>query len=151
MQVFGEKIEGKNYKNREGAYGIAINKLNQVAIIQTSHGDFLPGGGIEKGETKEECLKREFIEETGYNIEIKQLVCRGIEYRFSPKMNKYLKLIGSFYLINLEKDTGLRSEDDHELVWKTKEELEESMGLEYQFWAIQETFKLLNIEKSYYR
>ncbi|WP_425449310.1 NUDIX domain-containing protein [Dethiothermospora halolimnae] len=147
VQVFGKKIEGKNYKSREGVYGIAINKLNKVAVIQTSHGDFLAGGGIEKYETEEECLKRELIEETGYSIKIKQLICRGIEYRFNQKMDKYLKLIGAFYLIKFEEDTGLKSEDDHELVWKTIDELKKTMCLGYQLRAIEETFKLLNIQK----
>lgn len=142
MKVFGEKLEGQNYQKREGAYGIAINKQNEVAIIQMAHGDFLPGGGIEDGETEEECLKRELVEETGYDIEISQFVCKGIEYGFGPRSKKYLKLIGSFYKIKFKNDTGLKSEPDHKLVWKTLDELKDSMRLEYQLWAIKEAFKL---------
>lgn len=33
-----------------------------------------PGGKIEFGETPEDCLKREFLEETGMEISIKQLL-----------------------------------------------------------------------------
>lgn len=33
-----------------------------------------PGGGLEFGETMDECLKREFAEETGLEIEINHLV-----------------------------------------------------------------------------
>lgn len=32
-----------------------------------------PGGGLEFGETMNECLKREFVEETGIDIEVKTL------------------------------------------------------------------------------
>ena len=110
MRVFGEVLDGVYYKERKGAYGIAINELNQVAVIQMPHGDFLPGGGIELNETKDECLKRELIEETGYNISINNYVCSGIQYGYGPKSERYLKLVGSFYIIQLENDTGLKSE-----------------------------------------
>ena len=32
-----------------------------------------PGGGLEFGESVEDCLKREFLEETGLQIEVKEL------------------------------------------------------------------------------
>jgi 8-oxo-dGTP diphosphatase len=142
MRVFGEVLDGVYYKERKGAYGIAINELNQVAVIQMPHGDFLPGGGIEPNETEDECLKRELIEETGYNISINNYVCSGIQYGYGPKSERYLKLVGSFYTIQLENDTGLKSELDHKLVWKSRDELKKSMRIEYQYWAIEEAFKM---------
>jgi len=142
MRIFGEILDGIFYQERKGAYGIAINEFNQVAVIQMPHGDLLPGGGIENNETEEECLRREMIEETGYNIKIKDFICKGIEYGYAWKPKKYLKLVGSFYLIDFENDTGLKSELDHKLVWKDKEELMESMRLEYQYWAVEEAFKV---------
>ena len=57
---------------RVGAYGIIIND-NKIALVKTSHGNyFLPGGKIEENETPEECIKREFIEEVGLDIEVKK-------------------------------------------------------------------------------
>ena len=44
-------------------------------------------------------------------------------------------------MIQLENDTGLKSEQDHKLVWKNREELKNSMRIEYQYWAIEEAFK----------
>ena len=142
MNVFGEVLEDVFYQERRGAYGIAINDLKQVAVIQMPHGDFIPGGGIEGNETEEECLKRELIEETGYNINIKDFICKGIEYGYGPKSKKYLKLVGSFYFIEFKEDTGLKSEPDHVLVWKDKEELKKSIRIKYQYWAIEEAFKV---------
>jgi 8-oxo-dGTP diphosphatase len=142
MHIFGEILDGVNYIERKGAYGITINKLNQVAVIEMPHGDFLPGGGIEENESEEEALKREFVEETGFSISIGSHICRGIQYGFGPRSGKYLKLVGSFYLITLGNDTGLKTESDHKLVWKSLEELKKSMRIEYQYWAVQEAFKL---------
>jgi len=142
MRIFGEVLDGIYYKERKGTYGIALNELNQVAVIEMPHGDFLPGGGIELNETEDQCLRRELIEETGYSININDFVCRGIEYGYGPKSKKYLKLVGSFYMMQLENDTGLKSELDHILVWKDIATLKDSMRLEYQYWAVQEAFKL---------
>lgn len=55
-------------------YGILINTKNQVLISdeRTENVSFtkFPGGGLEHGEGLAEALKREFIEETGMQIEI---------------------------------------------------------------------------------
>ncbi len=148
MEIFGEILEGIYYEERRGVYGIATNEFNQVAVIQMPHGDFIPGGGIEGNESEEECLRRELIEETGYDIKIKEHICMGIDYGYGPKSQKYLKLMGSFYLIEFKDDTGLKSELDHVLVWKAKEELKKSMRLEYQYWAVEESFKIKDGVKS---
>jgi 8-oxo-dGTP pyrophosphatase MutT (NUDIX family) len=154
MRIFGDVLDGVYYKERKGVYGIAINELNQVAVIQMPHGDFLPGGGIDLNETEDECLRRELIEETGYSININSFICNGIQYGYGPKSGKYLKLVGSFYTIQLGHDTGLKSEIDHKLVWKDREELKKSIRIEYQYWAIEEAFRLkeskpLNKSKTY--
>lgn len=142
MKIFGEVLEGISYKERRAAYGIAINDSEQVAVIQMPHGDFLPGGGIEENESEEECLKRELIEETGYNIDIKKLICKGVQYGYGPKSQKCMKMVGYFYLIEFKNNTGLKSELDHELVWKDKDELKKSMRIKYQKWAVEEAFKM---------
>lgn len=154
MRIFGEILDGVHYKERKGAYGIAINELNQVAVIQMPHGDFLPGGGIELNETEDECLRRELIEETGYSININSFICNGIQYGYGPKSEIFLKLVGSFYTIQLGHDTGLKSEMDHKLVWKDRKQLKKSIHIEYQYWAIEEAFRLkklkpLNKNKTY--
>ena len=65
IRTFGVKKAGIEYRPRFGAYGIAVQS-DQVLIESARRGLFLPGGGIEEGETVEEALYREFLEETGY-------------------------------------------------------------------------------------
>ncbi len=42
--IFGEKLEGIEYVNRIGVYGIAFNNEGKIALIKTPGGLFLPGG-----------------------------------------------------------------------------------------------------------
>lgn len=58
-----------NQRFHVGAYGILIDN-GKILLIKKSKGAYkglydLPGGGIEFGETIEEALKRELMEETG--------------------------------------------------------------------------------------
>lgn len=71
--TIGKKFEEK-YSFRETCFGIV--KFNNKLLVVNKNGQYsLVGGGIENGETFEQCLKREFIEESGYSISnFKELV-----------------------------------------------------------------------------
>jgi 8-oxo-dGTP diphosphatase len=59
-----------------GAAGICMNENNEVLMVKakSSNAWAIPSGGIEKGESPEECCVRELKEETGYTVRImKQL------------------------------------------------------------------------------
>jgi 8-oxo-dGTP diphosphatase len=58
-KVFGEKLNGENYIDRAGVYGIGINDEGKIATIKTPTGYFLPGGRIEDEETQRNALKRQ--------------------------------------------------------------------------------------------
>jgi 8-oxo-dGTP diphosphatase len=72
-----------------------IRKNGKVLIAQRATGEHLeglwefPGGKIEKGETPEECLKRELFEEFGIDVRIGQFIT---ESRFSYK-KKNIRLL----------------------------------------------------------
>ncbi|MCB2291730.1 NUDIX domain-containing protein [Clostridium sp. CS001] len=113
---------------RAGVYGIAIDNEGKVATIKTLTGYFLPGGGIESGETNEECLEREFIEETGYIIKIGGYIGKASLYHLS-KTNQYIHGTGYFYFVNLESKISNKIEEDHQLLWIESNECVESLFL----------------------
>tara|TARA_R110002096_G_scaffold352864_1_gene545990 strand:- start:3633 stop:4208 length:576 start_codon:yes stop_codon:yes gene_type:complete len=69
--MMNSKINGYNVR----VYGILINAATEVLLSSETRGDFsftkFPGGGHQLGEGLSDCLKREFKEELGIDIEIK--------------------------------------------------------------------------------
>lgn len=139
-KVFGQKLDNIEYTDRIGVYGIVINEEGNIAVIKTPGGYFLPGGGIENSESHEECIKREFIEETGYDIEIKKYIGSASIYHIT-RTNQYKRGIGYYYIVNLKDKTHDKVEDDHELIWIDAEECNKKLFLENQAWAVSKALK----------
>ena len=73
--------ENLNTKIREGSRGIIVRD-NKILIAYESKTNqlMIPGGGVEKDESLEECLLREIEEETGYQVKICDKVVTIKEY-----------------------------------------------------------------------
>lgn len=141
---FGEKKEGIKYTDRIGAYAIIFSNDKKVAAVRTSTGYFLLGGGIEKGETDEECIKRECLEEAGISVDVKDFICKGDKYHWSDTLKYYMHGIGYFYLAHLNGKTSEPIEEDHELVWLDIDKAYEKLFLEHQAWAVSQAVLLIN-------
>ncbi|WP_240903766.1 NUDIX hydrolase [Chengkuizengella sediminis] len=66
----------KKFHRAFGVYGICV-KEDKLLVINKNAGPYinrfdLPGGSLEDGESLVSAMKREFLEETGLTIEIKQ-------------------------------------------------------------------------------
>ena len=67
-------MSGRKYHRAFGVYGICI-KDRKLLVINKNGGPYinrydLPGGSLEEGEGLSVAMKREFLEETGLEIEI---------------------------------------------------------------------------------
>ena len=134
-KVFGIK-ENAVYLDREGAYLIPVHN-NEIAVIKTAKGFFLLGGGLDKNESHEECIKRECIEETGYTAVIKEKICSAETYTTHPELG-YFHPVQSYYVGELKEKVSEPIETDHILMWLRYEEIKGKMFAEMQNWALEQ-------------
>ena len=69
-------MSNNKYHRAFGVYGIYVVD-GKLLVINKNGGPYinrfdLPGGSLEEGETLSEAMKREFLEETGLEIEIEE-------------------------------------------------------------------------------
>ena len=141
--VFGNK-ESVQYIDRQGAYIIPI-KNDNIAVVQTSKGYFLLGGGLNPFERDEECIERECFEEIGYTVSIKNKIGSAETYYKSPTIG-YFHPIQTYYIGELLEKVQVPTESDHKLVWLRYNELKGKMYLDMQNWALELAWR--SIDKS---
>ena len=133
--IFGTK-ENISYLDREGVYIIPI-KDNKIGVIKTPKGYFLIGGGIDKGETHEDAIRRECIEEAGYIVNIDRKLCSAEAYTKHPTVG-YFHPIQTYYIGELTEKVQESIEIDHEFMWIEYDQIEGKMFAEMQNWAIEQ-------------
>ena len=87
--IWGEKteVDPKELTFRPSVYGVLIED-GKVLLSKQWDGYDMPGGGVKIDENLEKALKREFLEETGLEIEVKEIVYCGSAFfnrRYSKK------------------------------------------------------------------
>ena len=138
---FGTKQDGVDYIDRPGVYAVIENNDRQIAVIKTSNGYFLPGGGIDIGESDIEALRREVVEETGYQISILREIGAAVEYIDVEGEEKHYQIRSRFYRVQLRSKVRNGVEKDHRLVWLLPEDVMKLLKRQGQVWIIQSMIK----------
>ncbi len=122
---------GSTYELRKSARVILLNSEGEMATQYLNNYTYhkLPGGGVDQGESIEEALKREVLEEVGCDCEIVKPVGVTIEYR-----NKYNLLHISYcFVANVIGEIGAPKleageiEEGHETLWMSPSVVLEKM------------------------
>lgn len=129
---YGSPINGVTYSERPSAYALILNSNKELAMLKTQRGYYLPGGGIEAGETPVEALEREVIEETGYLLSIHRSLGRANQFIYSRSRAAHWKKIGHFYMATLVKKISTPIETDQELIFMPINNAVEFLTQEFQ-------------------
>ncbi|MDW2886519.1 NUDIX domain-containing protein [Exiguobacterium artemiae] len=133
---FGMKLKGRSYQYKQSVYGIVYDQRKQTFLtVETKLKNLLlPGGGIERGETPEQALHRELLEETGFTIRIEAPIGRAEQYLLAPSGEAILN-DASFFEIRLLKQIQVSREPDHRLVWQPLQSVNE-LFYTHQAWGV---------------
>ncbi|WP_422123321.1 NUDIX hydrolase [Planococcus sp. X10-3] len=123
----------QKYHRAFGVYGLCIEN-EKLLVINKSRGPYinrfdLPGGSLEEGESLSEAIKREFLEETGLEINVSENL-GVIDFQLPWKWQEYSAVhhIAVYYLVNkvsgeLSKPTQFDCQDSQGALWVTEKDI----------------------------
>jgi 8-oxo-dGTP diphosphatase len=83
--VFGTKDPKLQYEKRVGVYAVIPDASGKriLTLAAPNGAVFLPGGGVEAGESDAQTLTRELLEEFGVAVDIDECLGKAAEYFYS--------------------------------------------------------------------
>ena len=135
VPVFGDRVLGCPYVVRPSAYALVKNADNLVAVVRTSSGCFLPGGGLEDSEDPESAIEREVLEECGLVVSIVRRIGRAVEIVYSAAEGTCFEKRSTFAEVRVH-EASARREAGHELLWLTPTEAVSRLSHGSHRWAV---------------
>ena len=137
IRNFGKTVAGKDYVLRPGGYGVVLGVEGRIAVVATSRGAFLLGGGLEGSEMPRQALVREAREECGCTLKIGARIGVADEMLFAKREKTYFRKRSTFFAATvLVHDAALATEPDHALVWLPVGEALRRLVHESHRWAV---------------
>jgi 8-oxo-dGTP diphosphatase len=97
QHVFDEQVDGHVYHARRAVYAVIRDNEGRVAAVRYRGNLFLPGGGIEAGESPEQALVREVVEECAQRLHIVGKIGEALQYFYASSDDKYFAMHAVFY------------------------------------------------------
>lgn len=142
--TLGEKFVNRKFDFRETCFGICERNGKILLTKKTKKNEIaMVGGGIKQCETHEGCLKREFLEESGYTIESINELC-AVDCFLLAGGQCPMESLANFYVVNLSEEASNPTEDGHEPLWVPIDEVENLLALPYHKEGIRQYFAMKN-------
>lgn len=142
--TLGEKFVNRKFDFRETCFGICERNGQILLTKKTNKNEIaMVGGGIEKGETHENCLKREFLEESGYSVESIKELCT-VDCFWLAGGQWPMESLANFYVVKLSEESHKPTEDGHEPIWVPIDDVENLLPLPYHKEGIRQYLNLKN-------
>jgi 8-oxo-dGTP diphosphatase len=134
--VFGARPVVASWVIRPSAYGLILMEGARMAVVRTSRGVYLPGGGVEGVEMPEEAIKREALEECGLVVEVGVWETYCIQFVYSQAEDTHFEKRSTFIECSPVQINSTLTEADHELVWMRLDEAARLLTPESHCWAV---------------
>jgi 8-oxo-dGTP diphosphatase len=131
--TFGAPRPDLPARDRDASYAVILGAEARVALVRGRRGLFLPGGGALAGESPEQTVAREILEETGREAIRLRLLGEAIQY-FEAKGASY-RMRATFFVAEVAEATGI--EGGHEVIWMSPESVRGDLFHECHGWAIE--------------
>jgi 8-oxo-dGTP diphosphatase len=134
--VFGARLAGVDYPESHGAYAIIRDDDGRVAVVESGGALHLPGGGVEAGESNEQALLRECLEECGFAVEVLDFVGRAAQYAVSRQGETFARICDYFRARVVRSECGKATASAERLLWVTVDEAAQGLAHEAHAWAV---------------
>ena len=136
VPVFGIAPKETSARVRPSAYALIENDRGQLAVVRTPEGTYLPGGGMDAGETPAEAVVRETMEECGLAVRIGSWQQRAVQFAWSAAEQTHFEKRCTFVDADVLGPDTSRLQADHELVWTDAETACATLTHESHAWAV---------------
>jgi len=133
---YGRRIDSCTYIIRPGSYAVIQNAHGQFAIVQTAGGIGLPGGGADRGESSEQTLHRELLEETGRKLIVHRRLGQSLEFVHSTKEGNFEKHCTFFHASFDPHAPPSPPEPGTQILWLTPPDAIAALTHESHRWAV---------------
>jgi 8-oxo-dGTP diphosphatase len=138
VRVFGTPHPTLPLVPRPSAYAFLFDPVGRIALVRAPDGVYLPGGGIEPGETPGEAVVRESLEECGLLVSVGPLACRAIQFARNEAGDACHEKRCWFYEATILRAQPERLLPGHETLWVPPADAQLRLAHASQVWAITE-------------
>ena len=112
-----------------------------MAIMRVDHRAFLPGGGANPGESWEDTVRREVVEEMGWSLRKAERIAESVEY-LQPSGDRIgTRIEATFVRAELGERVAEPIETDHHLDWLDPRDAAEILTHRSHAWIVAEAAK----------
>jgi 8-oxo-dGTP pyrophosphatase MutT (NUDIX family) len=134
MDQFGKALPNRDPQDRRGAYGIAFGE-GRLLVVEFQRRLYLPGGALREQEVPEEALRREVLEETGYELTRAVPLAQARQYVASS--DGYFNKDCAFFAVEVGPRVRNYYSPGHSPEWVPIDDAVPAIAEEASVWAVQ--------------